>query len=51
MAEKKIVAHMWLETTATKESPGAGWKREILRWPKSPFQLTDGVVGLLRMTS
>ena len=39
------------ETTATEESRVAIWQGEILRRPENQWQLTDGMVGLLRMTS
>ncbi len=38
------------DTTATEKSPVAN-RHEILRRPKSRCQLTDGIVGLLRMTA
>jgi hypothetical protein len=38
------------DTTATEESPIAN-RHEILRRPKNQCQLTDDIVGLLRMTA
>jgi hypothetical protein len=40
-----------LETTATEDAPVAIWPGEILRRPENQWQLTDGMFGLLRMTS
>jgi hypothetical protein len=51
MAEKKMFSDTLLETTATEESPDAIWQGEILRRPANQCQLTEGMVGLLRMTS
>jgi hypothetical protein len=51
MAEKKIFSDTLPGTTVTEDSPVAIWQGEILRRPENQWQLTDGIVGLLRMTS
>ncbi len=50
MAEKKIFSGAQLETMATEESRVASWQGEILRRPENQCRLTEGMVGLLRMT-
>jgi hypothetical protein len=51
MVEKKLFPQVLIETTATEESPVSSGRGKILRRPEIWCHLTDGVVGLLRMTS